>query len=61
MPTPAARKRHEAQRHVAQEISPLKSRLIGLLGQLEEAQAKDAANRLGRIIAELEGWQARHG
>lgn len=57
----ATRKRIETARHIAHEINPLKSRLIGYLGDLEAAEARDAANRLGKIISQLEGWQARFG
>jgi hypothetical protein len=59
MPTPAQRRRHEACRDVSREINPIKSRLIDQLSRLDEAEARDASNRLGKIIADLEGWQGR--
>ena len=59
----AAERAHrlDVQHHIAQEISPLKSRLIGYHRDLENAQAVAAADRLAKIIGDLETWQARFG
>lgn len=46
---------------VASEINPIKSRLLDQLSKVEQANAAQAANALGRIIGELEAWQARYG
>ena len=59
--TNAARHRVETCHHVAGEINPIKSRLIGYLGDLEAAEAVAAAGRLAKIIGDLETWQARFG
>ena len=61
MRTPAQRRRDDACRDVSREINQPKSRLIDLLSRLDEAEARDASNRLGKIIADLEGWQGRFG
>lgn len=46
---------------VSAEINPIKSRLIEQLSKLERADAKHAAASLGRIIGDLEAWQAKNG
>lgn len=45
--------------HVKGEVSPLKSKLIKLLSELEAAGAMREARGLSACIAKLEEWQNR--
>jgi hypothetical protein len=46
---------------VAENINPIKSQLIHEMRRLESVGANAQADSLGRVIARLEAWQARHG
>lgn len=57
MATKADQKRAKL-RYLKESVSPIKSRLMDVLRQVEELDKREA-DSLGRIIGRLEDWQHR--
>ncbi len=47
----------EETRRLKREVSPIKSRLISILGEMERKGLKRDADQLSSIICRLEDWQ----
>lgn len=49
----------EETRRLKREVSPIKSQLIRILGEIERKGLKRDADQLNSIIGRLEEWQNR--